>query len=265
MFDPKNPKLSDVDMNTSEFIGNGAYGQVYRVYPGFVMKIGDVDIREVEQQEYLYSHGLALPVLDYAENAILTYEANSIGEVPEGKEDAFSDFMDWIEQEWFTFGLSHLDNHEGNWGTWINPTTGEEEFIWIDCDPDWDCDKCDICRRAVNDCEAVYLETEHALYCPECAENLPRCEECNDVLKEDNKTGLCDECTPDCEACGKKLALDSDDYWYCPDCDNKKVCACCGTKLEPNSNNPQCDICRKIQPFLPGLGMNQILLGELTV
>lgn len=136
-FDPSNPSIDDIMWTNAYLLDSGTFASVYRVAPGFVIKTGDVDIKEVKQQKYLNSHGLALPVLDYDEDSILTYEISSIGEIPDGMEQEYAIFMDEITDKWGHHSLCELDNHNKNWGVWENPDTGQKQFVWLDCDPDW--------------------------------------------------------------------------------------------------------------------------------
>jgi len=283
MFDPKNPRLEDVDLSSAVYLDSGSFGKVYRVYPGFVVKTGDVDQAEVDQQEYLASCGLAMPVLDFDGSAILTYEAESVGYIPDDYDEEdeenqltqedYWDFKNWIEDEWYNgFAQSHLDDHCGNWGIW-RKEDGSSQFVWLDCDPDWSCDfRCEECNCALASWMS-YETNKGYYYCAECYENLPKCEDCGCVCNDENELAgqiLCSDCAVQCAECGftyEEEEIDTDTR-LCPDCLDEMIerhkCYNCGTGCIENGYPTLCQTCKKLQPLLPGFESAHLARFKLT-
>lgn len=275
MFDPKNPRICDIDMSDAKYLDSGSFGSVYEVYPGFVIKTGDVDYAEVQQQEYLASCDLALPVLDHTENCILTYKVDYIGWFEEEDEDDYFDFKCWIEEEWYNAGaISHLDDHDGNWGVWVKED-GTRQFVWLDCDPDWSCDsRCEECNCAIV-YEFNYHTDNGSVYCEDCWDNMPKCEECQCQVPSGNGTiiddkCLCLDCANTCEECGFLFEEDEIDIdtRLCPECleemKARHTCVICSTGCVESGYPTRCPICKENQPFLPGLENAHLISAKYT-
>ena len=59
--------IADIDWSKCTPAGMGGYAVVYRVAPGVVAKVGQVEPEEVAAQRHFAGQALALPVLDYQE------------------------------------------------------------------------------------------------------------------------------------------------------------------------------------------------------
>jgi hypothetical protein len=61
-------KIRHIDWSKAEYLGRGAYGRVYRVAPGIVVKLGHMREEEAIRQKKFAAMRLAVPVYDFQQD-----------------------------------------------------------------------------------------------------------------------------------------------------------------------------------------------------
>lgn len=70
------PTVESIDWSEAKPLNGGGYAMVFRVAPGYVAKVGEVQPREAEMQRWGHEQGYALPVCDYQRQVRIPREIN---------------------------------------------------------------------------------------------------------------------------------------------------------------------------------------------